>query len=66
MVKLSREVKRLANLMAAGRDLHDIHTILRLLSQWPTLRSAQAETSLHSGNQGMAPAIYYDQQSPDE
>jgi hypothetical protein len=54
LVKLSREVKRLANLMTAGRDLHDIHTILHLLSQWPTLRSAQAETSLHSGNQGVA------------
>jgi hypothetical protein len=35
--KLARELKRKAALMTAGRHLHDIHTVLHLVSAWEHL-----------------------------
>jgi hypothetical protein len=36
--KLAKELKRRTALMTAGRDLHDIHTVLYIVAQWPELQ----------------------------
>jgi hypothetical protein len=36
--KLAKEVSRLGKLMTAGRDVHDIHTTLHLVSYWNDLQ----------------------------
>jgi hypothetical protein len=41
---LAKEVKRLASLMTTGRDLHDIHTVLHSLAQWPQLKRPPSAT----------------------
>jgi hypothetical protein len=35
--KLAKELKRRAVLMTAGRDLHDIHTVIYMAAHWDTL-----------------------------
>jgi hypothetical protein len=47
LYKLAKEVKRLASLMTTGRDLHDIHTILHLLAQWPQLPEVTQRYAAH-------------------
>jgi hypothetical protein len=38
--KLAKELKRRAVLMTAGRDVHDIHTVLHLAAHWEDLQPA--------------------------
>jgi hypothetical protein len=38
ILKLTRQVKRKATPVTAGRDLHDIHTLLYLVSHWEHLQ----------------------------
>jgi hypothetical protein len=45
--KLAREVKRPAAVITAGRDLHDIHTVLHLLAHWDTLHPVTRNYAAH-------------------
>jgi hypothetical protein len=47
LLKLAREVKRLAALMTTGRDLHDIHTLLHWIAQWPQLPETTQRYAAH-------------------
>jgi hypothetical protein len=47
LYRLATEVKRLASLMTTGRDLHDIHTVLHLLAQWPQLTEVTQRYAAH-------------------
>lgn len=47
ILRLAREVKRLASLMTAGRDLHDIQTTLHLVAHWPHLQQTSRHYAQH-------------------
>jgi hypothetical protein len=47
LFKLARELKRRAALMTAGRDLHDIHTVLFLVAHWPQLQQPTRNYAAH-------------------
>jgi hypothetical protein len=59
--------------MTAGRDLHDIHTILYLVSAWDNLTESAKAHAIHrmqllyiAITKGWPAALYYDQQGTDE
>jgi hypothetical protein len=71
--KLAKELKRRAALMTAGRDLHDIHTVLFLVAQWPDLQQPAKNYTAHrlrllyiAVTKGWPAALFYDQQGADE
>jgi hypothetical protein len=71
--KLAREVARLGKLMAAGRDLHDIHTTLHLVSFWESMPQPTKLYTQHrlrllylAATRGWPAAIYYDTHGYDE
>jgi hypothetical protein len=73
ILRLAREVKRLASLMTAGRDLHDIQTTLHLAAHWPHLQQTSRSYAQHrlrllylAATKGWPAAIYYDTQAEDE
>jgi hypothetical protein len=73
ILRLAREVKRLASLMTAGRDLHDIQTTLHLVAHWPYLQQTSRRYAQHhlrllylAATKGWPAAIYYDTQAEDE
>jgi hypothetical protein len=47
LYKLARELRRRAALMMAGRDLHDIHTLLHLVGHWPSLDNSTRAYTAH-------------------
>jgi hypothetical protein len=67
--KLAREVGRPGKLMTAGRDIHDIHTTLHLVSYWNELQHPTKAYVQHrlrllrvylAATRGWPAAIYYD------
>jgi hypothetical protein len=70
--KLAKEVSRLGKLMTAGRDVHDIHTTLYLVSYWDSLQPATRQYTQHrlrqylAATRGWPAAIYYDTHGSDE
>jgi hypothetical protein len=59
--------------MTAGRDLHDIHTVLFLVAQWPDLHKVARSYTAHrlrllyiAVTKGWPAALFYDQQGADE
>jgi hypothetical protein len=71
--KLAREVHRLGKLMSAGRDLHDIQTVIHLVSYWPDLQHSTRTYTQHrlhllylAATRGWPAAIYFDTNGSDE
>jgi hypothetical protein len=71
--KLAKELKRRAALMTAGRDLHDIHTVIYMAAHWdtlhPTARSyltRRMRLLYIAVTKGWPAALFYDQQGTDE
>jgi hypothetical protein len=71
--KLAKELKRRAALITAGRDLHDIHTVLFLVAHWPHLIQPARNYTAHrlrllyiAVTKGWPAALFYDQQGADE
>jgi hypothetical protein len=71
--KLAKELKRRALLMTAGRDLHDIHTVLFMAAQWTELHQVTRNYVAHrmrllhiAITKGWSAALFYDQQGTDE
>jgi hypothetical protein len=71
--KLAKEVKRRAQVITSGRDLHDIHTVLYLIGHWEFLEPIAQHYAAHrlrllyvAITKGWPAALYYDQQGPDE
>jgi hypothetical protein len=59
--------------MTAGRDLHDIHTILHAPAHWDSLQQGSRNYTAHrlrllyiAITKGWPAALYYDQQGADE
>jgi hypothetical protein len=60
-------------MMTAGRDLHDIHTVLHMVSAWEQLPEPAKGYAAHrmrllyiAITKGWPAALYYDQQGEDE
>jgi hypothetical protein len=73
ILKLAKEVKRRSQVITAGRDLHDIHTVLYLIGHWNALQPPAQHYAAHrlrllyvAITKGWPAALYYDQQGPDE
>jgi hypothetical protein len=73
LFKLAKELKRRSLLMTAGRDLHDIHTVLYMAAHWPDLNQPAKNYLAHrmrllyiAITKGWPAALYYDQQGTDE
>lgn len=71
--KLAREDRRLGKLMSAGRDLHDINTVIHLVSYWPDLQESTRNYTQHrlrllylAATRGWPAAIYFDTHGSDE
>jgi hypothetical protein len=71
--KLAKEVKRREALMIAGRDLHDVNTILHLIGHWNELQPLTQNYAAHclhllyiAITKGWPSALFYDQQGADE
>jgi hypothetical protein len=71
--KLAKEVARLGKLMTAGRDLHDIHTTLHLVSFWDSMPQPTRLYTQHrlrllylAATRGWPAAIYYDTHGSNE
>jgi hypothetical protein len=70
--RLAKEVKRLASLTTARRDLHDIQTTLHFTSHWPVLHPNTRRYTQHrlrllylAATKGWPAAIYCDTQAAD-
>jgi hypothetical protein len=66
-------LKRRAALMTAGRDLHDIHTVLYMAAHWDLLQPSARTYLLRrmrllyiAVTKGWPAALFYDQQGTDE
>jgi hypothetical protein len=73
LYKLAKELKRRAAMMTAGRDLHDIHTILHMVSAWENLPDPARGYAAHrmrllyiAITKGWPATLYFDQQGEDE
>jgi hypothetical protein len=73
LFKLAKELKRRAAMITAGRDLHDIHTILHMASAWEQLPEAAKGYAAHrmrllyiAITKEWPAALYYGQQGEDE
>jgi hypothetical protein len=71
--KMARELKRRAALMTAGRDLHDIHTVVYMAAHWEVLQPSARTYLTHrmrllyiAVTKGWPAALFYDQQGTDE
>jgi hypothetical protein len=71
--KLAEEVKKRAALITAGRDLHDIHTVLHLIGHWNELQPTTQNYAAHrlrllyvAITKGWPAALFYDQKGADE
>jgi hypothetical protein len=47
ILKLAKEVKRRSQVITAGRDLHDIHTVLYLIGHWNALQPSAQHYAAH-------------------
>jgi hypothetical protein len=70
---LAKELKRRATMMTAGRDLHDIHTVLHMVSALEQLPGSAKGYAAHrmsllyiTVTKGWPAALFYDQQGEDE
>jgi hypothetical protein len=71
--RLAKELKRRAQIMTAGRDFHDIHTVLYIVAQWADLLQPTRNYVAHrmrllyiAVTKGWPAALYYDQQGTDK
>jgi hypothetical protein len=69
LFKLAKKLKRRAAMMTAGRDLHDIHTVLHMVSAWEQLPESAKMYASHrirllyiAITKGWPAALFYDQQ----